>query len=320
MNVREVQEAGAVIEVAHLRKCYGDLVAVDDLSFSVSENEIFGLLGPNGAGKTTTVECITGLRKPDSGSIRVLGLDPQADGPKLHEVVGVQLQDSQLQGLLRVREILDLYRSFYRNPASVDEFVDVLGLAEKLDARYKSLSGGQKQRLSIALALIGQPKVAVLDEMTTGLDPAARRGVWDFIEKVRDRGTTMILVTHFMDEAQRLCDRVAVVDHGRIVAIGTPGQLTAQAGEGKRVRFVPSVPFEDDLLTSLPEISRVERHGRHVVVEGTGQLVNVVLRALAAADITADDVELESATLEDAFVRLTGRQLHEANVAGVPLT
>lgn len=309
-----------MIEVTHLRKCYKDLVAVDDLSFSVSENEIFGLLGPNGAGKTTTVECITGLRKPDSGSIRVLGLDPQADGPALHEVVGVQLQDSQLQGLLRVREILDLYRSFYRNPASIDEFVESLGLAEKLDARYKSLSGGQKQRLSIALALIGQPKVAVLDEMTTGLDPAARRGVWDFIEKVRDRGTTMILVTHFMDEAQRLCDRVAVVDHGRIAAVGTPEQLVAQAGEGKRVRFVPSAPFQDDLLTRLPGITRVERHGSHVVVAGTGQLVNVVLAALAAADITADDVELESASLEDAFVRLTGSQLHETNVAGVPLS
>jgi ABC-2 type transport system ATP-binding protein len=304
-------DTGAAIEVAHLRKCYGELAAVDDVSFSVTDGEIFGILGPNGAGKTTTVECVTGLRRPDSGRVRVLGLDPQVNGAELHEVVGVQLQDSQLPGLLRVREILDLYRSLYKNPASGDEFLEVVGLAGKRDARYKTLSGGQKQRLSIVLALIGQPKVAVLDEMTTGLDPVARRSVWDFIEKVRDRGTTMILVTHFMDEAQRLCDRVALIDHGRIAATGTPEHLAEQAGGGKRVRFVPGQPFDDDLLTRLPEVSRVERHGSHVVVSGSGQLVNAVLAALAAADVTADDVELESATLDDAFVRLTGSQLHQ---------
>jgi ABC-2 type transport system ATP-binding protein len=319
-NASGLGGAGAVIEVAHLRKCYGELVAVDDVSFSVAEGEIFGILGPNGAGKTTTVECITGLRRPDFGSIRVLGLDPQADGPELHEVVGVQLQDSELPGLLRVREIMDLYRSFYRNPANVDEFMEVLGLAGKRDARYKSLSGGQKQRLSIALALIGQPKVAVLDEMTTGLDPAARRSVWDFIENVRDRGTTMILVTHFMDEAQRLCDRVTLINHGQIAATGTPGQLAEQVGDGKRVRFVPGKPFDDDLLTGLPEVSRVMRHGSHVIVSGSGQLVNAVLNALSAAGVPADDVEMESATLEDAFVQLTGSELHEPNGTEVSLT
>ena len=309
-----------MIEVAHLRKCYGELVAVDDVSFSVAEGEILGILGPNGAGKTTTVECVTGLRRPDSGHVRVLGLDPQVDGAQLHEMVGVQLQDSQLSGVLRVREILDLYRSFYRNPASADEFIEVLGLADKRDARYKSLSGGQKQRLSIALALIGQPKVAILDEMTTGLDPAARRGVWDFIEKVRERGTTMILVTHFMDEAQRLCDRVTVINRGQIVATGAPGQLAEQAGGGKRVRLVPSKPFDNDLLTSLPEVSRVERHGNHVVVSGSGQLVNAVLKALDTAGVTVVDVEMESATLEDAFVQLTGRQLLQPEGVGVPLS
>jgi ABC-2 type transport system ATP-binding protein len=213
-----------------------------------------------------------------------------------------------------------LYRSFYRNPASADEFIEVLGLADKRDARYKSLSGGQKQRLSIALALIGQPKVAVLDEMTTGLDPAARRSVWDFIEKVRDRGTTMILVTHFMDEAQRLCDRVTVINRGQIVATGAPGQLAEQAGGGKRVRLVPSKPFDDDLLTSLPEVSRVERHGNHVVVSGSGQLVNAVLKALDIAGVTVVDVEMESATLEDAFVQLTGSQLHQPEGLGVSLS
>jgi ABC-2 type transport system ATP-binding protein len=303
----------AAIQVTHLRKCYGDLVAVDDVSFSVAEGEIFGILGPNGAGKTTTVECVTGLRRPDAGQVRVLGLDPQVDRAELHEMVGVQLQDSLLPGLLRVREILRLYQSFYRDPADADEFLQILGLADKADALYKSLSGGQKQRLSIALALIGRPKVAVLDEMTTGLDPAGRRGIWDFIEGVRDRGTTLVLVTHFMDEAQRLCDRLAVVVDGRIAATGTPSQLTEQAGGGKRVRFVPSQPFSDDLLTSLPEVTGLERHGSHVVVSGTGQLVSVVIAALAAAGISADDVGMESASLEDAFLQLTGSHPHDAD-------
>ena len=277
----------------------------------MAEGEIFGILGPNGAGKTTTVECITGLRHPDAGRLRVLGLNPLTDDAELHEMVGVQLQDSQLPGLLRVREILRLYRSFYRNPADADEILEILGLADKSNALYKSLSGGQKQRLSIALALIGRPKVAVLDEMTTGLDPAARRGTWDFIESVRDRGTTMILVTHFMDEAQRLCDRVALIDRGRIAATGTPRQIADQAGGGKRVRFAPDKPFNDDLLTTLPEVSGLDRHGGHVVVSGSGQLVNAVISTLAGAGITANDVEMESATLEDAFIWLTGSHLHD---------
>jgi ABC-2 type transport system ATP-binding protein len=311
MDLSDPPQPDAVIEVAHLRKCYGDLVAVEDVSFSVAESEIFGILGPNGAGKTTTVDCITGLRRRDAGRIRVLGLDPLTNAAVLHELVGVQLQDSQLSGLLRVREILRLYRSFYRDPADGDEFLEILGLADKGNALYKSLSGGQKQRLSIALALIGRPKVAVLDEMTTGLDPAARRGVWDFIQSVRDRGTTIILVTHFMDEAQRLCDRLALIDLGRVAAIGTPGQIAAQAGARKRVRFAPDKPFHDDLLISLPEVSGMDRHGGHVVVNGSGQLVNAVLSALATAGITARDVETESATLEDAFMRLTGSHPHD---------
>ena len=311
IDASDTPTTDAVIEVAHLRKRYGDLVAVEDVSFSVAQGEIFGILGPNGAGKTTTVECITGLRCPDAGRLRVLGLNPLTDHAELHETVGVQLQDSQLPGLLRVREILRLYRSFYRDPADVDEFLEILGLADKDNALYKSLSGGQKQRLSIALALIGRPKVAVLDEMTTGLDPVARRGIWDFIENVRDNGTTMILVTHFMDEAQRLCDRVALIDHGRIAATGTPRQLAEQAGGAKRVRFAPDRPFNDDLLTTLPEVSGLDRQGSRVLVSGSGQLVNAVISTLAGAGITANDVEMESATLEDAFIWLTGSHPHD---------
>ena len=249
------------IEVLHLRKTYGETTAVADVSFSVAEGEIFGILGPNGAGKTTTIECALGLRRPDSGSIRVLGLDPGEDTEELHLVVGGQLQASALPGLLKVGEILGLYRSFYRQPADVAELVGVLGLAGKLKNYYMSLSGGQKQRLSVALALIGRPKIAMLDEMTTGLDPQARRDTWDLIEGVRDRGATIVLVTHYMEEAERLCDRVALIDRGRIVAIDSPAGLARRAGDGQRVRFVPSGPFDDRLLTDLPEVKSVERHG-----------------------------------------------------------
>jgi ABC-2 type transport system ATP-binding protein len=284
---------------------------VDDVSFSVAEGEIFGILGPNGAGKTTTVECAIGLRTPDSGTIRLLGLDPQADRDQVHELVGVQLQASAFPAKLRVGEILDMYRSFYRQPADVTELVEALGLAGKRRDYYRSLSGGQRQRLSVVLALIGGPKIAVLDEMTTGLDPQARRNTWELIEKVRDRGVTIVLVTHFMEEAERLCDRVALIDSGHLVALDTPAGLTARARGGKRVRFLPSAPFDVGLLAGLPEVTAVERDGRHVVVTGTGELVSPVILALHAAGVTTQDVQLDSSTLEDAFVRLTGKHLHE---------
>jgi ABC-2 type transport system ATP-binding protein len=298
--------SGPAVEIAHLRKTYGELVAVDDVSFSVAEGEIFGILGPNGAGKTTTVECAIGLRSPDSGTIRLLGLDPQADRDKVHEIVGVQLQASALPDKLKVREILDMYRSFYREPADVNELIEALGLASKRNDYYKSLSGGQRQRLSVALALVGRPKVAVLDEMTTGLDPRARRDAWELIEGMRERGVTILLVTHLMEEAERLCDRVALIDGGRIVALDTPVSLAARAQGGKSVRFLPSAPFGDRLLTELPEVTRVEHAGQHVVVNGTGDLVNAVILSLATAGVTARDVQLDSSNLEDAFVKLTG--------------
>ncbi len=287
------------------------MVAVDDVSFSVREGEIFGILGPNGAGKTTTVECVIGLRSPDRGDIRVMGLDPQVDRKELHVIVGAQLQASALPGQLKVGEILDLYHSFYAEAADLGEIMDSLGLAEKRNAYYKSLSGGLKQRLSIALALIGNPKVAVLDEMTTGLDPQARRDTWHLIEQVRDRDVTIILVTHYMDEAERLCDRIALLDRGRIVAIDTPEGLAGRAGVDKRVRFVPSRSFDDRLLTDLPEVRKLEREGQHVIVTGSGDLANTVILTLAAAGVTATDLHLDTANLEDAFVALTGRRLHD---------
>jgi ABC-2 type transport system ATP-binding protein len=287
------------------------VVAVDDVSFSVWEGEIFGILGPNGAGKTTTVECVIGLRRPDAGVIRVMGLDPLVDREELHVIVGAQLQASALPAQLKVGEILDLYHSFYPGAADLGEIMYSLGLAEKRNAYYRSLSGGLKQRLSIALALIGNPRVAVLDEMTTGLDPQARRDTWHLIEQVRDRDVTIILVTHYMDEAERLCDRVALFDRGKVVAIDTPEGLAGRAGVAMRVRFVPSGPFEDRLLTGLPEVSGVEHDGEHVVVTGSGELANVVILTLAQAGVTATGLHLDSANLEDAFVALTGRHFHE---------
>jgi ABC-2 type transport system ATP-binding protein len=302
--------SGTAVEISHLRKTYGSLVAVADVSFSVAEGEIFGILGPNGAGKTTTVECAIGLRSADAGTVRLMGLDPHTARDEIHEIVGVQLQASAQPDKLRVSEILDMYRSFYRDPADVSELIEVLGLAGKQHDYYKSLSGGQRQRLSVALALIGRPKIAVLDEMTTGLDPRARRDAWELIENVRDRGVTILLVTHFMEEAERLCDRVALIDNGHVIALDSPAGLATKTRGGKTVRFLPSAPFDDQLLTQLPEVTHVEHQGEHVVVTGTGELVVTVILALHAAGVTPRDVQLDNSNLEDAFVRLTGNSLH----------
>jgi len=303
------------VEISHLRKTYGPVVAADDVSFSVTDGEIFGILGPNGAGKTTTVECAVGLRSPDSGTIRLMGIDPQADEAKLHEITGVQLQSSAFPAKLRVGEIIDMYRSFYRHPADVEELAGALGLADKRKAYYRSLSGGQQQRLSVVLALIGAPKIAVLDEMTTGLDPQARRDAWELIEHVRDRGTTILLVTHFMEEAERLCDRVALIDSGRIVALDTPAGLAARAVGAKTVRFLPSAPFDQSVLSGLPEVNAIEHDGPHILVTGTGELASAVIVAMHMAGVETQDVRIDATTLEDAFVRLTGRQVHEAEGA-----
>ncbi|MET8230951.1 ABC transporter ATP-binding protein [Micromonospora sp. NPDC005298] len=298
----------SVIEVTHLRKRYGDLVAVEDVSFTVEPGEIFGVLGPNGAGKTTTVECVAGLRVPDGGGVSVLGLDPRRDAAQLRQRVGVQLQESQLPDRLRVAEALELYASFYRNPADPAALIDKLGLGEKRNTAYKKLSGGQKQRLSIALALVGNPEIAILDELTTGLDPQARRDTWGLIEQVRDSGVTIVLVTHFMEEAERLCDRVAVIDSGRVVALDSPAGLVSAVAPEQRIRFRPSAPVDDQLLTDLPEVSAVQHTGGQVVVTGTGDLLHAVTSVLARHQIVAADLRLEQSTLDDAFVELTGHR------------
>jgi len=289
------------IEVRNLRKRYGDTVAVEDVSFTVEQGEIFGVLGPNGAGKTTTVETIAGLRVADGGRVRVLGRDP-AD-PSLRELIGVQLQDSALPDKLRVGEALSLYAAFYREPADADELIAQLGLEKVRDSAFGKLSGGERQRLSIALALIGRPKIAILDELTTGLDPSARRATWALIEDIRSRGVTILLVTHFMEEAERLCDRVAVIDRGRVVALDTPGSLGTLREQ--RLRFRPSAPVEDAVLLSLEDVSSVRREGELIVVSGGPAVVQNVAAALARDGIVAEGLRVEQANLEDAFVELT---------------
>jgi ABC-2 type transport system ATP-binding protein len=299
----------SVIEVEHLSKAYGSTVAVDDVSFSVQEGEIFGILGPNGAGKTTTVECLEGLRAQDSGSIRILGLDPHTDRDELTQVLGVQLQESALPDKLFVSEALKLFSSFYQDPADWRALVKTLGLDTKTGTMFKKLSGGQKQRLSIALALLGNPKVAVLDELTTGLDPEARRDTWDLISGIRDRGVTIVLVTHFMEEAEHLCDRVALVDSGRIVALDTPATLAESIHAGMTVRFLAPATFDPVLLSALPDVTTVQRRGDTVTVtgNGNGNVLAAVTTVLARHEIEPRQLRVEQATLEDAFLALTGR-------------
>jgi ABC-2 type transport system ATP-binding protein len=297
-----------VIEVAHLRKAYGDRVAVDDVSLSVIPGEIVGILGRNGAGKTTTVECLAGLRRPDAGRVRVLGLDPQDDGPALHQRVALQLQESELPAKLRVREALELYASFYDAPADVDALLTDLGLDGSARTFFGKLSGGQKQRVSIALALVGNPEIAILDELTTGLDPQARRDTWSLIERVRDRGVTILVVTHFMEEAERLCDRILLIDRGRVVAGGTPAELTRGSRTQQVLRFRTDRTLPDDVLAAVPGVTAVGSGvGDEYEVRTHGDVVQDVMVALADAHIRADQVRIENGSLEDAFVALTGR-------------
>jgi ABC-2 type transport system ATP-binding protein len=311
----ETNGVGAVIEVRNLRKKYGETVAVDDVSFEVQEGEIFGILGRNGAGKTTTVECVAGLRAADRGEISVLGLDPLHDRAELTQALGVQLQESQLPDRLKVAEALDLYSSFYREPADWRELLEVLGLRDKAGTPFRKLSGGQKQRLSIALALVGNPRVAVLDELTSGLDPQARRDTWELIESVRDRGVTIVLVSHFMEEAERLCDRVALIDKGKVVAIDTPAALAERAETEQRIQFRPSLPFEDSLLTGLPSVTSLARRGDVVVVTGDSDALLEVITTLSAHEIKPRQLRVDQGSLEDAFLELTGRHA-ESEVLG----
>jgi ABC-2 type transport system ATP-binding protein len=296
----------AVIDVQQLQKRYGDREAVQDVSFSVEPGEIFGIIGRNGAGKTTTVECVEGLRDADGGTVRVLGRDPR--DPAVRHHLGVQLQESQLPDRIRVGEALELFASFYADPAPPARLLAQLGLAEHAKQQYKKLSGGQKQRLSIALALVGSPQVAVLDELTTGLDPQARRETWQLISDIRDRGVTVLLVTHFMDEAERLCDRIAVIDRGRTVAVDTPAGLIRRVSSGVTVTFRPSAPIAAEDLAGVPGLGSIGIQDGLCTVTGRGNLAHEVSSALAARSVVPLSLNIVQADLESAFVALTGKE------------
>jgi ABC-2 type transport system ATP-binding protein len=294
-----------VIDVQGLRKTYGALVAVDGISFQVEAGEIFGIVGPNGAGKTTTVECLEAQRKPDGGTIRVLGLDPQRDGQQLRQRIGVQLQEASLPDRLRVWEALDLFASFYQQSVEWNTLLDQLGLAEKRNAPIAKLSGGQKQRLFIALSLVNNPEVVFLDELTTGLDPQARRAIWDLVRDVREQGKTIVLTTHFMEEAERLCDRVAVVNRGKIIALDTPRNLILGLNAGTRIIFEVEGEFDPSLLDEVAV--RVERDGNRVVVYGNNDnSLSAVVQTLERQGCRFRDLHLEQPNLEDVFLTLTG--------------
>jgi ABC-2 type transport system ATP-binding protein len=299
-----------VVRVENLRKVYGKTIAVSDVSFEVLEGEIFGLIGPNGAGKTTTLECVEGLRSPDRGTIDVLGLDPVRDVYRLQDRIGVQLQEAQLQKRIKVREAVDLWASLYGKAVDANRLLEQLGLIEKRNAWFMTLSGGQKQRLFIALALINDPELVFLDELTTGLDPQARRAIWDLVRGIRQRGKTVFMTTHLMDEAERLCDRVAVIDHGRIIDIGSPASLVRRHCPVRAVVVTTPQASAEAVFRALPGVAVVERRGDQVSIRGRGDdLVASVIQCIAMRAIPVRDFHTETPTLEDVFLTLTGESI-----------
>jgi ABC-2 type transport system ATP-binding protein len=285
-----------VIQVSGLRKTYGRIVAIDDVSFEVTDGEIFGLLGPNGAGKTTTMECVEGVRAPDRGTVSVLGFNPRRDAYKLQRRIGVQLQQAQLQKRIKVWEAVDFWASLYRTPVDGDRLLDQLGLTAKRNAWFMTLSGGQKQRLFIALALINDPELVFLDELTTGLDPQARRAIWELVRDIRARGSTVFLTTHLMEEAERLCDRVAIIEHGRVIEMGTPVELVARHCPERRVFY------------------STDEEGAERVHELTGEgddFVTEVIHRIARDGARVRGFRTEVPTLEDVFLKLTGHAIRD---------
>ena len=294
-----------IIDVVHLQKSYGSYVAVEDVTFSVEQGEIFGILGPNGAGKTTTVECLQGLRRADGGDISVLGFDPRTEAAPLRRHVGSQLQESALPERIKVWEAMKLFSSRHPNGGDWEDALTEWGLADKRNNHFGSLSGGQQQRLFVALAVVNNPRVVFLDEMTTGLDPTSRRVTWDLIRRIREAGTTVVLVTHFMDEAENLCDRIAIVDDKRVVVTDTTDGLITRFGGEVQVTF--STGASDlGFLKDLPSVEGIDRHGRHVSVRGGGPLLALVAAELADHDILPSDLDVRRANLEDVFLTITG--------------
>ncbi len=303
----------ALLELDKITIRFGGVVAIAELDLEIRAGEIFGLIGPNGAGKTTTMECVEGIRRPDSGSITVLGLDPVRDVYALQERIGVQLQQAQLQKRIKVWEAMHLWASLYKKRTSAgDQLLEQLGLAEKRNAWFMTLSGGQKQRLFIALALINDPEVVFLDELTTGLDPQARRVIWELVRGIRERGKTVFLTTHLMEEAERLCDRVAVVEHGRIIDIAEPQQLVNKYCPERYVTLVTADTHAAECLDRIPGVESVSRQESQFTIRGLGdRLVTDVIRCLSENHITVTDFHSDTPKLEDVFLKLTGHSIRD---------
>ena len=304
-----------VIEVEHLRKSYGSIKAVDDISFRVGKGEVFGMLGPNGAGKTTTVEIIEGLRVADSGKVSVFGLDINKGISKIKQKIGIQLQAPSLLPLLRVEEILDVFASFYKRSLPVDSLLELLSLKESRKILVKNLSGGQQQRLSVAMALVNDPEIAFLDEPTTGLDPQARRGLWSVIEDMRTRGRTVFLTTHYMEEAERLCDRVAIIDHGKIIAMGTPAELISNYFKESAIQFEMQPPPPEIVLRTFPGTTQAVVSDNEAIVYSNDipSTMSAILKYAEKVDLADQlkNLHVRESTLEDVFLKLTGRRIRE---------
>jgi ABC-2 type transport system ATP-binding protein len=302
----------SVIQVAGIRKKYGATVAVSEVSFEVREGEIFGLIGPNGAGKTTTLECVEGVRRPDGGTVSILGLDPFRDVYALQQRIGVQLQEAQLQKRIKVWEAVDLWASLYRKTVDGDRLLEQLGLASKRNAWFMTLSGGQKQRLFIALALINDPEVVFLDELTTGLDPQARRAIWDLVRGIRERGKTVLMTTHLMEEAERLCDRVAIIEHGRIIDIGSPEDLVRRHCPQRTVVLATDSDGAEERLRGMNSVKAVTRQDARFTIEGVGEdFVTEVIQCLSENRIRVTDFRTVLPNLEDVFLKLTGHSIRD---------
>jgi ABC-2 type transport system ATP-binding protein len=318
-----------VVNVKRLHKHYGKVKAVDGVTFQVREGEIFGMVGPNGSGKTTTIECIEGLRQPDEGQVSVLGMDPWRDAYELRERTGIQLQSANLPRRMRVEEAMDVFSSFYRTSRDWRPLLEGLGLGDKRRSYFSQLSGGQQKRLFVALALVNQPEIVFLDELTTGLDPRARHGIWELVREIRAQGTTVFLTTHFMDEAEQLCDRVAILDYGRIIALDKPERLVSQLGMGTRIVFqvnghyrstqiregnsAGEVLFDWAQIGVIDGVQRVEQSGGKVIVYGDGSnLVSEVINCLETSRVRFQNLRTEQADLEDVFLALTGREVEDS--------
>jgi ABC-2 type transport system ATP-binding protein len=306
-------DGAAAVRVADVHKRYGAIQAVDGVSFEVARGEVFGLLGPNGAGKTTTVEMLEGLRAPDSGLLEVLGIDVARNPDDLKQRVGVTLQTAELYPKLTVVEVLDLFRSFYKRSLPTDQLIEFLDLGERRTAQTRQLSGGQRQRLAVALALVNDPEVLFLDEPTTGLDPAARRSLWDLVQKLQTQGKTILLTTHYMEEAEVLCDRLAIMDHGRILALGTVNELVAKRFKDRSVRFDRIEALSDDQLKALPGVESIKHDDGETVLytQDVPATIGGVLAATEALGVEPGNLGIRRPTLEDLFLDLTGRALRD---------